>query len=186
MKRLTISTSILLIVSLGLIVVVASTGSGVSGVPQPKPKDPNVVRAKVREFAGLEKTLDDLAKKGESVCSRCHDNPAQRRRPEGMGSRNEGVTRQRMPGRTGSKISAKVNAMHGQTRAELDLIRKLAVEEGAKKTIAAIDSLLLSRQERLEKIAKKSKEQSQNARRMEPQQRRTSGQGRSTRDRRRR
>ncbi len=185
MKRLTISTSILFIVSLGLIVVFASTGSGVSGVPQPKPKDPNVVRAKVREFAGLEKTLDDLAKKGESVCSRCH-NPAQGRRPEGMGSRNEEVTRQRMPGRTGSKISAKVNAMHGQTRVELDLIRKLAVEEGAKKTIAAIDSLLLSRQERLEKITKKFKEQSRSARRMEPQQRRTSGQGRSTRDRRRR
>jgi hypothetical protein len=45
--------------------------------------------------------------------------------------------------------------VQAQSRLELAFIRKLAVEEGAAKTTAVIDKLLLDRQQRFENIFKK-------------------------------
>jgi len=50
-------------------------------------------------------------------------------------------------------------ALHQQIRAEITSVRKIAVEEKAKKTTAAIDGLLLARQERFEKFTKKIEEE---------------------------
>ena len=55
-------------------------------------------------------------------------------------------------------------AVHKQVRTELTSIRKIAVEEEAKKTTAAIDGLLLRRQVRFEKIVKKMEERTINLR----------------------
>ena len=185
MKRLTVSILILLILSLGLIGMFASTGNGASGVSRPKKVDPNAVKAKLKEYEGLEKSLQNLAKKGQSVCDRCHGSSAQARRPQSTGGRGERTTRERTGGRGQGRIGSLVKAMHSQAGAEFELIRKLAVEEGAKKTIAAIDGLLLNRQERLKDAAKKSQQQRRSAGSMDSQQRRTTGQ-RSTGGRRRR
>ncbi len=197
MKCLTVSILVLLILSLGLIGMFTSIGNGASGISRPKKIDPNAVKAKIKEYEGLEKSLQDLAKKGQGVCDRCHGSSAQARRPQSMGDRDErtarertsgrgeGMTRERMGGRGGSRIGSLVKAMHSQAGVELELIRKLAAEEGAKKTIAAIDGLLLNRQERLKDAAKKSQQQRRSAGSMDSQQRRTTGQ-RSTGGRRRR
>lgn len=50
-------------------------------------------------------------------------------------------------------------AMHQQIRTEISSVRKVAVKEEAKKTTAAIDGLLLARQERFEKFTKKIEEE---------------------------
>jgi hypothetical protein len=52
-----------------------------------------------------------------------------------------------------------VRAVERQVRAELDAIRKIAVEEKAVKTVAAIDGLSLNRQERSRKLLKKMEEE---------------------------
>jgi hypothetical protein len=49
--------------------------------------------------------------------------------------------------------------MERQVRAELEFIRKIAVEEKATKTVAAIDGLALTRQERTIKLVKKMEEE---------------------------
>ena len=43
-------------------------------------------------------------------------------------------------------------AIQEQVKTDFSPIRKVAVEEGAKKTVAAIDGVLLDRQERVEKL----------------------------------
>ena len=50
-------------------------------------------------------------------------------------------------------------AVHDQILLEISSIRKLAVEEEAKKTTAAIDGLLLHRQERFKEFIKKMEEE---------------------------
>ena len=175
MKRFTVSILILLILSLGSIGMFASTVNGVSEVSRPKIMDPNMVKTKVKEYKGLEKSLQYLAKKGQSVCYRCHSSSAQARKPKSTGGRDERTTRVRTGGRGKGRIGSLVKAMHKQTGAELELIRKLAAEEGAKKTIAAIDGLLLNRQERLEDIVKKSQQQRRSAGSMGSQQKHTRG-----------
>ncbi len=176
MKRLTVSILLLVMLSLSLIGMSASAGNGASGDSRPKKMDPNAVKAKVKEYEGLEKSLQDLAKKGQGVCDRCHGSSAQARRPQSMGGRDERTTRVRRGGRGEGRIGSLVKAMHSQAGVEFELIRKLAAEEGAKKTIAAIDGLLLNRQERLEDAAKKSQQQRRSAGSMDSQQRRTTGQ----------
>ena len=50
-------------------------------------------------------------------------------------------------------------ALHPQVRADISVIRRIAVEEEAKKTTAAIDGLLLARQERFDGLVIKLEEQ---------------------------
>ncbi len=173
MKRLTVSILLLVVLSLSLIGMSALAGNGASGDSRPKKVDANAVKAKVKEYDGLEKLLQGLAKKGQGVCDRCHGGSAQARRPQGAGSGGERTSRERTGGRGGGRIGSLVKAMHSQAGAEFELIRKLAAEEGAEKTMAAIDGLLLSRLERLEDVVKKSQQQRRSAGPMDSQQRRT-------------
>jgi hypothetical protein len=48
-----------------------------------------------------------------------------------------------------------VKAVQKQVAAEFDFLRELAVEEGAEKTVAAIDGLIADREKRFEEINKK-------------------------------
>jgi len=171
MKRLIIFLSILLIVSLGLARTFAATADKVFRVrPEPTETDmaksadsndaeankimadarlkrkegpladPNKVKAAVREFEGLEQELEQVDRK----------------------SSNE--IRLWMQREADNRIGLAKSA-HDQVEAEIMLIRKLAVEEGAKKTTAAIDGLLLSRQERFDRLVEKLQEERRELRR---------------------
>ena len=95
--------------------------------------DPNKIEATIKVFEGLQKDLDELDKKGADE------------------------TRQWLQKEAVNKITlAKDN--HGRIMDELMFIRKLAVEEGAKKTTAAIEGLLLKRQQRFDKLVEKLQE----------------------------
>ncbi len=124
--------------------------------------DPNKIEAAIKAFEGLDKELAELKRKsGEEI-------------------------RQWFNKEDDNKTNL-AKAAHEQSKEELMFIRKLAVEEGAKKTTAAIDGLLLSRQERFDKLIEKFQEEKRELRRTRttrdryrpgqrsPQERRTRG-----------
>lgn len=92
--------------------------------------DPNKVKARIKTFEGLEKELKTLDRMGI-------------RETRGWTSSQAGT----------SPILAK--AAYQQVEAELNFTRKLAVSEAAAKTTVAIDGLLVTRQERLDRLTKK-------------------------------
>jgi hypothetical protein len=102
--------------------------------------DANAVRARIEEFEGLGRALSQVSK-------------------EGKGEINE-WTRSR-----GSDKIDLVQAVQEQVRAELNFLRELAVEEKAVKTAAAIDGLLLDRQERFKGVITKLEEEREKLRR---------------------
>jgi len=66
--------------------------------------------------------------------------------------------RQWMQATPGNRLEL-AKALHPQVRADISVIRRIAVEEEAKKTTAAIDGLLLARQERFDGLVLKMEEQ---------------------------
>jgi len=167
MKRFVTLTMVLLLVSLALITTFAVSEGAIPRLPRPRPTeqppvdsgnlyeeptsletpgierpktepdplaDPNKIRAKVKSFAGLEKALSDLYRQSQSEVN------------EWLKSTTDNRMNQ-------------VRAVERQVRAELDAIRKIAVEEKAVKTVAAIDGLSLNRQERSRKLLKKMEEE---------------------------
>jgi len=101
--------------------------------------DPNKVRARVRAIEGLEKALAELDRQ----------------------SQNE--IREWLQKTTDNRTILE-RAVERQVRVELDLIRKLAVEEKAVKTVAVIDGIALNRQERSRKLLKKMEEEAKASR----------------------
>ncbi len=93
-------------------------------------KDPNAINAKVSEFEGLQARIDDVCKKDRREFGRWTRVPIED--PVGLATE-----------------------VQKQIITEMVMIRELAVEEGAVKTTAAIDTLLLDRQDRLDKIIKR-------------------------------
>jgi hypothetical protein len=167
MKRFVISVSILLFVSLGLMIVFAEAAVNPSrlvrepnqivrepnqptisekvepnktpAAPEPNTvasilADPNKIEAEIKAFEGLERELDELDRKGADE------------------------SRQWLQKEAGNKM-ALAKSSHENIMDELMFIRKLAVEEGAKKTTAAIEGLLLNRQQRFDKLNEKLQEQ---------------------------
>ena len=101
--------------------------------------DPNKVRARVRAIEGLEKALAELDRQSQSEI------------------------REWLQKTTDNRTILE-RAVERQVRAEFDLIRKLAVEEKAVKTVAAIDGMALNRQERAKKLLKKMEEEAKASR----------------------
>lgn len=120
--------------------------------------DANTVRSKLKGFKGLEQEVDGLSSSGEKMMREWTRGPA------------------------GEKADL-AEAVHQQVIEELVLIRKLAVEEGANKTIAAIDGLLLARQERYGKVLDKMEAEKKRMRRYERRGRRGRTRSRSMRNR---
>ncbi|MBN2136386.1 MAG: hypothetical protein JW720_01125 [Sedimentisphaerales bacterium] len=117
--------------------------------------DPNKVAAAIRAFPGLEQQLIDV----------------------GRSSRNEITQWLRPVSSTADNRSRLAREVQKQIEAELVFLRKVANEEGAKKTVAAIDGLMLVRQSRLEKLSEKMAEE--NDKEDEPEsESATSGRGR--------
>jgi hypothetical protein len=110
--------------------------------------DPNKVKAAVKAFEGLEKELKTVDRMGI-------------REMRGWTAKQS----------TSSPILAK--AVYQQVEAELNFARKIAIEEKAAKTTVAIDGLLVSRNERLDKLAKTMLEEKRKLRRTEGRSSRT-------------
>jgi len=115
------------------------SSTGVSGRPA---IDPNKVIANIKSFAGLERELT-------AVSSRSRDEIMEWPRPV----TSTDTTRARL-----------ARAVQRQVAEELNLLRKIATEEGAKKTAAAIDGVLLTREIRLKKLSEKMEANARKAR----------------------
>ncbi len=96
----------------------------------------------------------------------------------GVGGKNEIQISEWLKTGVENRISL-ANAVQEPIKADLIYIRKFAVEEGAKKTTAAIDGLLLSRQKRMERLVQKMEEQLRRMRFLERGTRRIRGSRRS-------
>ena len=110
--------------------------------------DPNKVKAAVKAFEGLEKELKTVDRLGI-------------REMRGWTARQS----------ASSPMLAK--AVYQQVEAELNFARKIAIEEKASKTTVVIDGLLVTRNERLDKLAKTMLEEKRKLRRAEPRTSRT-------------
>jgi glutaredoxin 2 len=103
--------------------------------------DPNAVRAKIGEFEGLAEALEKINAEG--------------------GIEINEWTRGRLDDRLDLAL-----AMKKQIAAELQFLRELAVKEGAVQTTAAIDGILLSRQERFKGVIEELERNSERLRRL--------------------
>jgi len=104
------------------------------------PLDPNVVYAAIKAYPGLDKELAQVGRGSRTEVTEW------RRLQESLTSATAVDSRTRM-----------TREVQKQVALELGFLRKIA-EEGAKKTIAAIDGVLLYRQSRLEKLNKQMQE----------------------------
>lgn len=185
MKRLIILMSILLIGSFSLIPIFASTedekyetaaeeeeltqGESTAGkdiTDVNSIADANTVESRIRAFEGLEGVLQSMDKEGQKEMREWTLSDAKNRLDL-------------------------AKAVQEQVIAELNFLRELAVDEGAVKTIAGIDGLLVDRQKRFGKVIKKMEKESEKMRlrsergkkRREREPRRREREGRRTRER---
>ena len=107
--------------------------------------DPNAIRARVRQFEDLEDELRRI--NGES---------------------REEI--RQWTRRTEDKLEL-ILEVQQQSATELNLLRRLAVEEGAEKTTAAIDGILLNRQERYKDVIERFERERERLRREEERER---------------
>ncbi len=110
--------------------------------------DPNTVKAKLKTYEGLEKELKTIGRLGI-------------REMRGWTARQNAT----------SPMLAK--AVYQQVEAELNFAKKIAIEEKASKTTVVIDGLLVTRNERLDKLSKQMVEEKRNLRRAESRSSRT-------------
>jgi len=96
--------------------------------------DPNIVKAKIKTFEGLEKELKDIDRMAV-------------RETRGWSTRQS----------ESSPVLAK--AVYKQVTDELTFTRKIAIEENAAKTTIAIDGLLLNRHGRFDRVVKEMQEE---------------------------
>ncbi len=120
--------------------------------------DPNEIRARVKTFEGLEKALEEAAGK------------------------SQGEMRQWQQKRYDNRTLL-IRTVQKQFEEEIGVIRKVAVEEKAKKTTETIDSLLTGKQERLKQVSKELLMQKRELRQTQPARGRARTSGRSTRGR---
>jgi hypothetical protein len=110
--------------------------------------DPNTVKDKIKTYEGLEKDLRTVDRRGL-------------RELRGWISKQNAT----------SPILA--TAVYQQVEEELNFARKIAIEEKASKTTVVIDALIVTRNERLDKLSKKMIEEKRNLRRAEAETSRT-------------
>jgi len=111
--------------------------------------DPNEIKARVKTFKGLQKALEEIANKSQNEMRQWQQ--------------------KRYDNRT-----LLIRTVQRQFEDEIGVIRKVAVDEEAKKTTETIDSTLSGRQERLKKVSKELLAQKRAMRQTQP----TRGRGR--------
>lgn len=163
MKRFVILVSVLLFVSFGLMTVFAQTPVSPSRlVPEPNQPtiganvDPNKTTTTTEAKSEAETLADILAdpNKIEATIQTFED---LQNGLDGLDKKSGDETRQWLQPETASRIPL-AREVHERIMAELMFVRKLADEEGAKKTTAAIDGLLLNRQKRYDELSEKLQE----------------------------
>ena len=122
--------------------------------------DPNEIKARVKTFKGLEKTLQDVADQSKAEM------------------RHWELTKQ-------DNRTSLARAVQQQFEQEIGCVKKVAVEEKAAKTTAAINILLAKKQERLKKVNRELLLQRKEAKETQSTRTRTRGRtsGRNTRGR---
>jgi len=105
--------------------------------------DPNEIRARLKTFEGLQKAL------------------------EGVAGKSQNEIRQWQQKRSDNRTLL-IKTVQRQFEDEIGVIRKVAVEEKAKKTTETIDSLLTGRQERFKKVSKELLAQKKELRQTQP------------------
>jgi len=121
--------------------------------------DPNEIKARIKTFEGLEKALEEVTKKSESEMRQWRQ--------------------KRYDNRT-----TLIRTVQKQFEDEIGFVRKVAVEEKAKKTTEAIDGLLSRRKERIKKVSRELLEQKRALKQAQsPTRGRSRYSGRSTRGR---
>jgi N-acetylglutamate synthase-like GNAT family acetyltransferase len=105
--------------------------------------DPNEIRARVKTFEGLEKALEEAAGKSQNEIRQWQQ--------------------KRYDNRT-----LLIKTVQKQFEEEIGVIRKVAVEEKAKKTTETIDSLLTGKQERFKQVSKELLMQKRELRQTQP------------------
>ena len=113
--------------------------------------DPNEIKARIKTFEGLQKALEEVANKSQNEMRQWQQ--------------------KRYDNRT-----LLIRTVQRQFEDEIGVIRKVAVEEKAKKTTETIDSTLSGRQERLKKVSKELLAQKRALRQMQQP---TRGRGRT-------
>jgi hypothetical protein len=125
--------------------------------------DPNAVRAEIAKFSGLDKTL------------------------ERINTKSNDEVKEWTKGKLDDRLEL-ILAVRKQITEEFNFLKELAVKEGAVKTAAAIDGILLDRQERLKAVTEELEKESKRFRvreekRKEQQDRSSSGRTREPSDR---
>lgn len=113
----------------------------------PAPLDQNVVYAAIKAHPGLDKQLEQVGRGSRTEVEEW------RRLQENLASTTAADNRSRL-----------AREVQKQVAQELGLLRQIAEEEGAKKTVAAIDGVLMYRQYRLEKLNEQMQADRRNAR----------------------
>jgi hypothetical protein len=121
--------------------------------------DPNAIRTKLKELKDIEKALKEVSRQS--------------------GKKEQGAW---IRGTIEDRIDLAI-AVEKQVVAELNLVRKAGAEEGAQKTTAAIDGILLDRRERFGKLLAKMDTEMRKMYRGERDFRRGRGRTRGLRDR---
>ena len=144
MKRLIISILILSVISLSFVTALADTEDKKSQHKQ------EVVQVK---NTGHKQTADvnNISEPNKTKADKLDETSKSLTRLE-QESKKE--IREWMNRRVENRI-ALAKAVQKQVDAELKFLRKIAVEEGAEKTVQAIDQLLAARNKRFEKVIKK-------------------------------
>jgi len=96
--------------------------------------EPNAVVAGVKQFEGLGKSIDKVTSRGQSESRQWVQGPAEMR-------------------------LRLLRSVYEQVVEEFGLLRSLAAEEGAKKTIAALDALMLERYDRYNRVLQRMESQ---------------------------
>jgi len=117
--------------------------------------DPNEVKSRVEKFEGLKEILEPLGTERKNEEREWLNGPIEER----------------------SRLGRLVQQ---QFLAELEAIRKCAVDEGAAKTVAAVDSILLARRTQFEDVNKKIQLARKRELRQETEEKRTERTGRRT------
>jgi len=185
MKGMLISIAILLAVTLGFVASFAAEQNEAPRfrrLPERPNMDPNA-RGRGNAVARPETQLDILADPNE-IKTRISNFEGLQEELDALENNNREEQRVWLVRRTDNRTTL-AREVYSQLEAELFFIRKFAVEEGAEKTTAVIDGLLLSKSLRLESLLEELQEERRQIRQEQREEQRqeqsTRGRGRTTR-----
>ena len=166
MKRSVVSGLLILLAS--FVFCLAETQQGTSGPGIANTEEPLSKHAAIKDFGGNSMGQADVSE------SEVKTLPEVEAGWKALSQQAQKETRAWVPGGANWNKGKLVEAVQAQVVAELYFIRKAAVEEGATKTVEAIDRVLEARKERFDNITEKLQIEGQRMSRKERDDRATS------------